>query len=292
MTLPRLTASVLALILWAGTVHALSPLTEVSDGVPDGAQILDIRSPAEFATGHLGKARNLPYGIFRGPRENPGRVPEAAALEAALRSVGLEPDAPVLIVYAGKTVTDFGAAARVYWTLTSAGFAELSILNGGMESWRSADLPIAKRATPTTATKLTVSYDESWWVDADAVQDIVLGRAPGVLIDARPADFFEGKRKHGAAREAGTLAGALNIVHESWFGEQGGEIAPDPAMLDRLRAVAAEANAPLVSFCNTGHWAATNWFVASELAGIPDVKLYPESMVGWTLLSRTVTVGE
>ena len=39
---------------------------------------------------------------------------------------------------------------------------------------------------------------------------------------------------------------------------------------------------PTVSFCNTGHWAATNWFVLSEMLGQPDVKLYPESMVGWS----------
>jgi Rhodanese-related sulfurtransferase len=38
----------------------------------------------------------------------------------------------------------------------------------------------------------------------------------------------------------------------------------------------------LVSFCNTGHWAATNWFALSELAGIENVRLYPESMVGWS----------
>ncbi len=39
---------------------------------------------------------------------------------------------------------------------------------------------------------------------------------------------------------------------------------------------------PTVSFCNTGHWAATNWFVLSEVLGQKDVKLYPESMVGWS----------
>ena len=39
----------------------------------------------------------------------------------------------------------------------------------------------------------------------------------------------------------------------------------------------------LVSFCNTGVWAATNWFVLSEVAGIEDVKLYPESIVGWSI---------
>jgi thiosulfate/3-mercaptopyruvate sulfurtransferase len=39
---------------------------------------------------------------------------------------------------------------------------------------------------------------------------------------------------------------------------------------------------PTVSFCNTGHWAATNWFVLSEVLGQPDVKLYPESIVDWS----------
>ena len=28
--------------------------------------------------------------------------------------------------------------------------------------------------------------------------------------------------------------------------------------------------------------AATNWFALSELAGIENVKLYPESLVGWS----------
>ena len=41
-------------------------------------------------------------------------------------------------------------------------------------------------------------------------------------------------------------------------------------------------DAGLISFCNTGHWAATNWFALSELAGIDNVRLYPESMVGWS----------
>jgi thiosulfate/3-mercaptopyruvate sulfurtransferase len=37
-----------------------------------------------------------------------------------------------------------------------------------------------------------------------------------------------------------------------------------------------------VSFCNTGHWAATDWFALSELAGIENVKLYPDSMVAYS----------
>ena len=38
----------------------------------------------------------------------------------------------------------------------------------------------------------------------------------------------------------------------------------------------------IVSYCNTGHWAATNWFVMSEVLGKDNVKLYDGSMVEWT----------
>ena len=37
-----------------------------------------------------------------------------------------------------------------------------------------------------------------------------------------------------------------------------------------------------VAFCNTGHWAATDWFGLSEVAGLPGVRLYAGSMVDWT----------
>ena len=48
----------------------------------------------------------------------------------------------------------------------------------------------------------------------------------------------------------------------------------------------------LVSFCNTGHWAATNWFALSELAGVEGVKLYPESMVDWANSGGALINGE
>jgi thiosulfate/3-mercaptopyruvate sulfurtransferase len=37
-----------------------------------------------------------------------------------------------------------------------------------------------------------------------------------------------------------------------------------------------------VAFCNTGHWAATDWFALSEVLGQKNVKMYPGSMVSWS----------
>ena len=55
-----------------------------------------------------------------------------------------------------------------------------------------------------------------------------------------------------------------------------------------LVALSGADAAPAVSFCNTGHWAATNWFVMSEIAGNKSVKLYPASVVEWSQSERTM----
>ncbi|MEO0762771.1 MAG: NADH-quinone oxidoreductase subunit NuoN, partial [Pseudomonadota bacterium] len=86
----------------------------------------------------------------------------------------------------------------------------------------------------------------------------------------------------------------LNIVRLMYFAEPGRPLTihagpTQQAVLMVSAAVMAAAEAAgwtpgrtVVSFCNTGHWAASNWFALSEIGGIEDVRLYPESMAGWT----------
>ena len=60
-------------------------------------------------------------------------------------------------------------------------------------------------------------------------------------------------------------------------------INPTPEQsLSENRAFAAGAGDDIVSFCNTGHWAAINWFVLSEVAGQSGARMYPGSMVEWS----------
>ena len=88
--------------------------------------------------------------------------------------------------------------------------------------------------------------------------------------------------RHAAAPAPGTLVGAKNVEHDVWFvGDSA--VLRSPAEVRRIaEQQGIDFSQPTVSFCNTGHWAATNWFVLSEMLGQPDVKLYPESMVGWS----------
>jgi thiosulfate/3-mercaptopyruvate sulfurtransferase len=39
---------------------------------------------------------------------------------------------------------------------------------------------------------------------------------------------------------------------------------------------------PAVTYCNTGHWASTDWFELHEFLGRTNAKLFAGSMVEWT----------
>jgi thiosulfate/3-mercaptopyruvate sulfurtransferase len=109
------------------------------------------------------------------------------------------------------------------------------------------------------------------------------------LIDARPVPFFLGETKHAAASTPGTLVGAKNVEHEVWFIGDSATIQSTADVRRVAQQQGVDTPQQSVSFCNTGHWAATNWFVLSEVLGQPDVKLYPESMVGWSRAGLPMT---
>lgn len=277
----------------AGATAALAwgPLAEPGEEA-EAERIIDIRAPEAYAEGHLPGAVNVPYGNWRGPAENPGQLIDVATLQQLLQDAGIEEGQDILVVHQGDTTSDFGAAARVYWTLKSAGLDSLAVLNGGFEDWVEAGNDPSTEAASIAPTDIEVTWDDSWTMDRDGVAAVVDGKSEAVLIDARPHEFFAGDTKHGAAAAAGTLAGAVSLVNTVWFGNGDPRIDASPEMIDRVKALAAEnGDAPLVSFCNTGHWAATNWFAASELAEVEGVKLYPESMVGWTLFGGDAVKG-
>ena len=244
-------------------------------------RVIDIRTPKEFASNHIPGSANAPYGQWRGPATNPGELPDHDKLVALVQSLGLTPKTHAVVVSHGKDATDFGAMARVYWTLKSLGLTELSIVNGGLKAWEDAKLPFSKVAIQVAPSTYAPTFDATWLsTRQDIQQNLKLSNA--VLVDSRPDAFYQGKTQAPAAKMAGTLPGAVQLDFNQWF-------VPKTSLfvdVDKAKAIAAHIQVPegqsAVAFCNTGHWAATDWFGMSEVAGIPNVKLYAGSMVDWT----------
>ncbi|OWT54804.1 sulfurtransferase [Candidimonas nitroreducens] len=247
---------------------------------PD-VRVIDIRLPKEYAAGHIPGAVSAPYGQWRGPADDPGKLPPEDKLVALVRSLGLDANTHAVVVSSGADSTDFGGSARVYWTLKYLGLTNLSILNGGLKAWAGAGLAQDRQVPSVAPTQYAVHLDESLIATTKQVAAQV-NNPQTRLIDARPRKFYLGDVKAPTALVPGTIKGAVSLENGKWF-KPGTSIFVDP---EKARQIAAAELAhpaqETISFCNTGHWAATDWFALSEVVGVKNVRLYPASLAEWT----------
>ena len=250
--------------------------------------VLDVRSTLDgggaeaYAKAHIPGAIHSDYDKagWRVTRNGvPFMLPTFPELEKLIGESGIDEDNHVVLVPAGVSATDFGAAARIYWTLKVAGHPSVSILDGGFAAWTAdATDPVEAGVNAPVAKIFTARPDLSPVVAGDKVEKFE--QAGGAtLLDARPASFFTGKEKAPAAKAYGHIPHAISLDSATFYNPATNRL----RSRDELAAIASRLPAgPVVSYCNTGHWASTNWFVLSELLGRRDVSLYDGSMVEWS----------
>ena len=262
----------LALATPQGWNPLLEP-AELAAFLDAGEPVHVIHVTGDFEAGHIPGAAFSPYANWRGGPSNPGGLlpREEYAQEAA--RIGVDADVPVVVVHSGANQSDMGAAARVYWTLKSLGVQDLALLNGGFAAWEEAGLPVSTTPVPPSETDFTAEWSDDWYISTDEVAELV-ERGEARLLDSRPEGFFQGITW--SIARPGTIRGAENLEFADFF-EGNRMVSPE-----RARQVAVDQgliDSPItVSFCNTGHWAALNWFALSELAEVENTRLHAESM--------------
>ena len=87
------------------------------------AQVIDVRTPEEFARGHIRQSKLIPLSNFG------EQLPLAK----------LKQDKPVLIVCESGM-----RARRAAAMLDKQGYTDVAVLDGGVRSWQEAQLPLVK----------------------------------------------------------------------------------------------------------------------------------------------------
>jgi thiosulfate/3-mercaptopyruvate sulfurtransferase len=248
--------------------------------------VLDIRSAIDGGGEKAYLAAHVPGSVYS-DYDKPGwrvtvhnvpfMLPSVLEIQNLIGALGIDEHTHVVVVPAGVNFTDFGSAARVYWSLKVAGVPDVSILDGGIAAWKAAGLPTESGAHAPTPKTLFVDPDKKLLADLADVENIQKSGG-ATLIDARPASFFDGKVKAPKVAAYGHIPGAIDVDSAGFYDAKTNRLKPKA----ELAAIAAKVPAgPVVSYCNTGHWAATDWFVLHELLGRQDVKLFDGSMVQW-----------
>lgn len=167
-------------------------------------------------------------------------------------------------------------ASRLFFTLDVFGHDQVAVLDGGIQAWRRARLPLSREVPKVPRTMYQPRLVPERVVSAEGV----LGRLkdPGIVfLDARSPAEYEGKDVR--AKRGGRIPGAVNVEWRL-------NLRPDGTFkrLDELRALyVARGVTPdktIVTYCQTHHRAAHDYFVL-RLLGYPRVVGYDRSWVEW-----------
>ena len=107
----------------SGTSSSLGPADAVLLINRENALVVDVRDESEYATGHITDARNIPL----------------SQLDARIEELRKFKDKPILVnCQAGMR------AAKACGMLKKHGFSKVYNLQGGLNAWQQAKLPVVK----------------------------------------------------------------------------------------------------------------------------------------------------
>ncbi|WP_327090732.1 sulfurtransferase [Nonomuraea sp. NBC_01738] len=257
----------------------------------DGVTLLDTRNRLMGPPG-IGFYRegHLPGAVFcdldadlAAPPGAAGRhpLPDTAAFQAAMRALGVSDGRPV-VVYddTGNTI-----AARAWWTLRYYGHTDVRVLDGGLNAWSAAGLPVVKDEPEVTPGDFTARPGGMPILDADEALKLA---AEGVLLDARSGERYRGEVEP-IDPVAGHVPGAVSAPTTENIGPDG-TFLPAERLRARFAGLGVGEGVPAGAYCGSGVTAAHE-VLALAIAGLP-AALYVGSWSNWSAdPSRPVATG-
>ncbi len=177
-------------------------------------------------------------------------------------------------------------AAYTAWVFELFGHPDVRLLDGGRDAWmgEERDTSFAVPDYPATDYPVVERRDAPFRTYASEL----LENPPQQLIDARPADQYEGVEpdpdaKGVRALRQGHIPGAVNVT---W----GRSIFPNSLFrpVEDIRDIYKDfdPDARTVVYCQLGESSSHTWFVLNHILGFKDVSLYDGSWAEWGNMVR------
>lgn len=208
-------------------------------------------------------APNTPQGSFN------AADPKAAA--EVLRQLGINNNSHVVLCH---MLNEVSPTARMFLTLENMGLrGQVSYLNGGLEAWKRAGLPVTKEVPPVKKGTFAIKPGVLL-VDKDYV---LKNLKSSVVVDARAKNYYDGEPT-GYPRD-GHIAGAKNIPYQDLVNNKN-LFKPADSLAGYFNPVVPDKSKELVTYCFIGQTASVV-YLAGRILGY-EVKLYDGSMQEWS----------
>ncbi|MGC1375546.1 MAG: sulfurtransferase [Anaerolineales bacterium] len=147
------------------------------------------------------------------------------------------------------------AAARLWWLLRWAGHASVAVLDGGLQCWQKAGLPVQSGLEQNKKSSFLASFDDSLLASSDDVLEKI--SASGfVIVDSRATD-----RYHGQNETIDPVAGHIPSAISYPFGNNisaDGRLKPSGELKEQFKEIENFRPEHTIFYCGSGVTAAQN----------------------------------
>lgn len=248
--------------------------------------VIDIRFQEEYAAGHIAGAISVPFGLNSAWAVSDDvlilELPPDEELLATIGGCGVESGSEVVIV--GRVEEPpappypLADAARVAATLMYAGLENVAVLSGGQAKWERECRPVTALVPEVSKVDFVAELSRESWVSTEYVRERI-GKA--VLVDARDPDQYFGASIDPFSDMRGHIPTARNLP-VIWVWERDGTYRPEEFIAAMAAGVLGDdKDQEIITYCGVGGYAATWWFLLTQLLGYSNVKIYDGSMEAW-----------
>ncbi len=235
--------------------------------------VIDARQAELFAQGHIPGA--IHFDLFGISLIDTSAAPLKAFMSMMahlfeLRGVNLDTEVVFYEENSGMK------AARGLWFLEYFGHRNVSVLDGGIQTWKQAGYPIATEAVPPKATHFNVSEKRDLLATADDILGS-LGKKGIAIVDTRSDDEYMGRLIRAA--RGGAIPGA---VHLEWTHnlDADGRFKLEAELREMYQELGVTPDKEVIPYCQGGYRAA-HTYLALRLIGFPKVRNYIGSWKEW-----------
>jgi thiosulfate/3-mercaptopyruvate sulfurtransferase len=233
---------------------------------------------AEFEAGHIPSARFFDLAQVADPRSDLAHtLPAPAHFAACAAQVGAPRDRAV-VVYDNAGMAP---SARAWWMLTTFGYTDVHVLDGGLRAWQASGRPLEQGMPPPLhiPPEDLPRPDSRRVADYQAVQRAIT--AGQVVLDGRSAARFRGEAAEPVAGiRSGHIDGSTNLPYQQLLDDEKGCFAPVSVLREKFDRAGVNLRAPVVCSCGSGVTACV-LALALETLGHPAVAVYDGSWTDW-----------
>jgi thiosulfate/3-mercaptopyruvate sulfurtransferase len=202
-------------------------------------------------------------------------MPATAQLEAAFGRHGIAANSRVVLYSIGSAMW----ATRFWWMLRSLGFANVTVLDGGLDKWkaegRAAETGPAKGYPPAT---FTAKPQAGYFVDKHETLKASTDRNT-VVVNALNPQLHKGLEPSRYGRP-GRIPGSVNVSAATLFDPQTKTFVPLAEAEAKFAAQGIAKDKRVVAYCGGGISATIDLFLLHRL-GYDNLSLYDGSMGEW-----------